>query len=144
MNYINATPHSIVLYNEKGDTILASYPSVGEIRLVEATPCILTYYGVGKSGKHLIPIVEAPNYYDIVSDINIADLGVDDVLIVSMPVSEFLLKMYPDKWFFTPDTGPNGVVRNSSGQIIGTKRLRLYTNEDNFVVALGENNDELM
>ena len=117
----NFTPHLICLY--KGDELVHKIPSSGEIRLVSTErKAISEWRG--------IPILQAPWYYAYagIPDEFLKKDGPERNIIVSAVVAEFLkdLEISEKIHVFAPDTNPEHVVRNSTGQIIGVKALIKY------------------
>lgn len=120
---INTTPHEIVVCGADNATI-ARYPSDPSAQLrMKTSPMneLAPLNGV-------VPVVSAPTYVSI--DGPVAEL-LKRTLIVSMPVGEYIRQHRDDAEFesmrvYGPDTGPEGVVRDGSGRIVGTRRLVMY------------------
>ena len=77
-----------------------------------------------------IPVVPAPLFSDVVGLPSDEEFQPD--ILVSMPVGEFL-RNHPERYggaVFGPDTGPDGVVRDQRGTILGTTRLLLYKDRE--------------
>lgn len=106
---INMTPHDIILFNENGDEVIATFkPSGKQVRLTEIVekttdvsglPCVKKRFVVDEG-----TLPERINGYRY---------------IVSTIVKHYC-KERDD--FLVPDTG-NTAIRNSSGRIIGIRRF---------------------
>ena len=130
---LNLMPHPIVIFaSQDGGQILATIPSHGQARLTRAlvtqqSPPILLKNGEGGSVE--IPIKYGSSWNGIESDdVDLLKKNRGNVIIVSLPVAEYMCAH--QEWAFytilVPDTGPDGVVRNQSGQICGVTRLIMY------------------
>lgn len=119
MNVYNGTPHAIILCDPTTGAQLQEFPSNGMIRINES-----------RAEKDLkiegfpYPLVAPPTFHGL---IGMPD-DIDATLIVSMPVGQ-LIQACPNIWrgaVVGPDTGPDGVVRDAAGKIVGTKRFVVY------------------
>ena len=116
---VNLCPHDVVVYsNDK--RIISTFKATGQtLRLKEET---------GKNLQNLggtIPVVTPTKYIGLDGNYPTGDV----ILLVSQLVGEYILDNLTTidvKGVYSPDTGPNGVVRDDKGQIIGTKRLKKY------------------
>lgn len=127
---VNLTPHDVNIYKE--NQIVATFPSVGSIRLTEKI-------------KETNPVAGVPtvitefNGVSVVLTQNFCTQVQDAVVIVSLPVlqaikenpfiKEKIKKVLKDKninlkAIVAPDTGNDSVVKDNKGRIIGVKRLR--------------------
>ena len=117
---LNFTPHDIHIY--KGDKVIARIPrELGQvIRLFQNTPEMKAAVMIGNCE---VPTIEAPRF----TGINLMPPR-DSSIVVSMLVADFFMRCFPNycEHIFVPDTGPEGAVRDTNGQIIGTTRLLRY------------------
>lgn len=118
----NLTPHDINVFLDDGSEV--KFEKFGrEVRLQEENQ-MLPVADVNHLG---VPIVIAPKY----GGITLTGEGAypRGIWLVSMPVGHYLA-VHPEidaaVSVYGPDTGPHGVVRNSSGAIIGTRRFVRY------------------
>ena len=127
---LNYTPHKITIYDQqKNGTIIAEFPSDGVLR------CTQSYSeskGVVVTKNGEIPLVAAPKFLDV-KPMNLLEQSKGFHIIVSMPVGQMLSasgssikKYFGIHSIFGPDTGPEAVVRDTNGRIIGTTRLIKY------------------
>lgn len=116
--FVNLTPHSIhiegygdVMPDPRGPVRL------DEIRLLDQ------YETIGG-----VKCVRPPEYIGLTPKLEFHN----ENLIFSAVVCEYAMvnRCYRDCAIFSPDTGPDGVIRNENGQIIGTKQLIFYQPED--------------
>ena len=123
---INTTPHEIVVWGtgDASDTVIARFPPARDAQLrMKTTPVVKL-----PPLNDVVPVVSAPAFVSF--DGPVEDM-LESTLIVSMPVGEFIRQNHDAPEFecmrvYGPDTGPDAVVRNDSGQIVGTGRLVLY------------------
>lgn len=119
LHLINYTPHTIWIYGDNGGlTCLLKEDSNEPIRLLEEAG-----QSLGMINKN-IPVI-SPCKYRGVSHLPETP---GESIIVSMLVAVYLKEHFAVYFehIFAPDTGQDGAVRNSKGQIIGTKRLIQY------------------
>jgi hypothetical protein len=118
MIYKNFTPHELTIVSEDGTPQLV-LPSEGQIR---ATEEIVSESSIFDSEYNLeIPVVQ--KRYTITDDLPKASEG--DVVIVSLIVLNAMRETGLDtSHFYAPDTGPDSVVRDEEGRIIGVRRLQ--------------------
>jgi len=125
MSILNLTPHDIKIMDENGN-VLVNYPaSKKQLRMISESQKKVK---CGLASE--IPVVTAQQWSGIDENVEI-DPGVN-YLLVSMPVGNFLANSSISNkyWNYTilgPDTGPEGAVRDENNQIIGCRRLVLYT-----------------
>lgn len=110
---INLTPHNIVVYNETGETILEVFPPSGEIARASE------YNDTIEMKVNGIPVVKKS--YGNPVNLPVAQKGVH--FIVSGPVLEGAQERTD---LLCPDTGPDSVVRDREGNILGVRRFFVY------------------
>lgn len=125
---VNLTPHDVVVYDTNGETVLHVFRASGEVARVNSAP-----------QRHLknivsgVPVFEAQRFTDVQWPkwLFCADRSNEiEGVLVSMPVGQqcasntdiFSLSFS----VYGPDTSPEGVMRDASGRILGTKRLVQY------------------
>jgi len=130
-NIINATPHSIHLYSKDKKKMLMVLESEGFYIRMKSEPQIFLYT---IDIDDISMDVNSEQDFTGLMDQSGKDLDVkqlfdgeklENMYIVAWPVLEYVKKnysMYSDR-FFTPDSGPQGGVRDSGGRIIGTINL---------------------
>jgi hypothetical protein len=113
LNVVNLTPHEITIVDDNGN-IIARFPASGQIARVSTyTSEIDPILG--------IPVVET-KYGKIEG---LPKSAKNTIYLVSAVVAQAL--EYPRRDVYVPDTGPESVVRDAEGKIIGVKRLmRIY------------------
>jgi hypothetical protein len=119
--FINCTPHDIVLYDNNRN-VIHTFPKTGvDARLLSDPQRGLPFQHTG------VPVF-SPQRFEAVLMNGPADAlpVVGSFVIVSLPVGEYYMRKPAAYWVFGPDTGPEGVVRDQRGQIMGTKRLVFY------------------
>ena len=108
MTFRNFTPHDFNLYADDGKTLLLSLPSEGQIRVSEEV--------VDKGLIGGFPFV-AKKY----GKVTFTGYNPGDILIVSKVV----LDACPNNLdLVCPDTGPDSVVRDKNGKILGVRRFQ--------------------
>lgn len=117
-NFRNFTPHTVKLYLQNGDVI--EIPSEGRVYLIsEQHKCSeITVNGC---------IVELVSKQIFTGVKGLPD-DTTKPIIIPMVVGEYL-DTHPSDYkgcYYSPDTSPEGVVRDTKGDIIGTKRLVTY------------------
>ena len=123
---INLTPHDVVVYDSKGETVLHVFRACGDVARVNSAP---QHYV--KTIVSSVPVFEAQTFTDIQWPKSVLSDQQNELegVLVSMPVGQQCANNSDESVSFSvygPDTSPEGVVRNESGQIIGTKRLVQY------------------
>lgn len=123
-NILNLTPHQIsVQLDETLTHIIAA--SGKEVRLTNKPQTYLFEH-------HNIPVYSSPQYESTIDWPEIPSYV--SAVIVSMPVGQLVVELSKNPEFslpymvLGPDIGPSMVVRSSTGQITGTKRLICYYN----------------
>jgi hypothetical protein len=119
MIYKNFTPHELTIVSEDGTPQLV-LPSGGQIRATEEI--VSEESSIFDSEYNLeIPVVQ--KRYTITDNLPKASEG--DVIIVSLIVLNAMRETGLDtSRFYAPDTGPDSVVRDDDGRIIGVRRLQ--------------------
>ena len=138
MKLINLTPHTINICGDAGEAIHSVEPS-GEVARVEVTfhpddPVVLDSgieIPVAIEGRGLDTrprVVGIPKRKSRVNwDGEITgDAEIRTIYLVSRMVAELAAR--PD--VMAPDTGPESVIRNEAGQIIGVKRLLAFASRE--------------
>ncbi|AMQ66669.1 hypothetical protein FDG96_gp10 [Bacillus phage Mgbh1] len=105
VNIVNLTPHDVNVYDDDGN-VIATYPATGQtVRVETKTETVGEIDGV--------PVV-TQTYGEITG---LPDRKPNTVYLVSLVV-----RMATDRGdLLSPDTSPQGAVRNEHGQIIGTR-----------------------
>lgn len=125
---LNCTPHAITIYDDKGENVITTFPSSGYVARLTSKP----QEWVGSlqlDDGRVVPIYSPQVFQKEVEGLPPLEENQRLNIIVSLVVGEHL-KAIPF-WqgaVYGPDMGKDGVVRNEAGQILGTKRLVLYTN----------------
>ena len=111
-NFVNLTPHEINMYDPSGESLIATFPPSGVVARVNEES---SFYqrGIFKFSKK-----EYTSLY--FSDPNfVLDTEMYNI------VSTFCMNAVPEKdrgvVFVSPDTGPDSVIRDSDGKIIGVR-----------------------
>lgn len=121
-NIINLTPHAIHIYDEH-KKLVATIPASGHVLRVGSKP--QRFIENIEYEKTVVPIFSPADYTTCegIEDIDIT--GKD--LIVSWVCGEGLMKERKDfpHRILNPDTGPDSVVRDEQGKIIGVRRFIL-------------------
>lgn len=116
----NLTPHNIVILADNGTRIV--YHKADTVaRLVSRRQEQIGHLDDG------CPVFTPQEFVAI--DPKTPNLSKEECgVIVSMPVGEWLRQNGWGVWgeVYCADTGPNGVVRDANGNIVGTKRLVRY------------------
>lgn len=128
MEIINLTPHDINIYDTTNGSIIFVFSNIGkEVRLKSQPQSYIEDLTLVGSK---IPIYTHQKFIELefkgFDDWN--NLNVNGV-IVSLPVAQFLQQhpeLQPPYSVYTIGSGPNMVVRNLNGSIVGTKGLEKY------------------
>lgn len=108
----NYTPHKVFVYDEAGkNVILEVNPEDEKVRVSEIIKEAGAINGVPVIGKQYSEVVGLPKEEENV------------INIVSVLVLNALKGLRND--VVCPDTGPQSVVRNESGQILGIRRFQI-------------------
>ena len=111
MKLVNKTPHDVNVYS--GSEIVATYPSAGQIRLKEK---IVASRKIEDSNGVELDIVD--------KEYGSSELP-KPVYMQFFIVSKIVRDAFPDRTdLLVPDTGPDSVVRDDNGQIIGIRRFQ--------------------
>lgn len=108
MTLKNFTPHEITIISESGNEIIERIPSIGIARATEVCTASDDINGIPTTVKRYDAIVGLPEQEE------------GTICIVSLPV----LQASDRSDLVCPDTGPDSVVRDSDGKIIGVRRLQ--------------------
>jgi len=112
---VNLTPHDIVIYDEDGETVKLVIKPSGKVARVT-----VKRKKVGKING--VPVYR--NEFSEVEGLPFPKRGV--VYIVSILVQQALkLRGIKRKDIVSPDTSPEGVVRDKNGRILGTKGFQI-------------------
>ena len=123
---LNLTPHDIYVYPKGDASLLILYEKSGIIARMLGSP--QEYLG---DLDDSCPIYSPQTFDSIDPNEPPANVYSHTGIIVSMPVAEWLAKnRRGSRWgegpVYSPDTGPEGSIRDERGRIIGTKRLVRY------------------
>lgn len=118
----NLTPHEIVVFESQDPNshVKLRCPSVGSVRLTPADVTTRVRQMLG------VPILDPPSYNGI-SGLPPREFPLSGIIIVSTVVAEYLVK--DNSWYagiMVPATGPDHVVRDTEGKIIGTTAFYCY------------------
>lgn len=114
----NYTPHNVVIYDSEGANIVYEFKSSGIIRGVSSKQTLIEIL------NDIIPIVTPQRMENLETPPN---YNKDQNIIISMLCVSQLLESGHRGNIYTPDSGPDSVVRDNKGSIIGVKRLELHT-----------------
>jgi hypothetical protein len=126
---VNLTPHDIVVAPDGTDRPRHTFKPAGPpLRCVNAVPDVLS--SVHLEGGVTAQVVSEPRY----TGLDGGELPTGDVaVLVSMEVARYLVStdgraQYPQApaLILTPDSSPEGAVRDARGQIVAVKRLCLW------------------
>lgn len=116
MRIRNLTPHEVNVYSESGDILLGSYKSEGVARVAVTTIPMRPILEDNESGSLFIPVVE--RHWGKVEGLPEPEEGVVNL------VSSLVLAQVTNRTdCYSPDTGPDSVLRDEKGRIIGVRRL---------------------
>ena len=119
MIYKNYTPHTIKIY-DTGSQVMLELPSEGQIRAEEKEKEGCSIFDTEKALE--IPVVQKK--YTI-SAWDLPEVNEGDVVIVAFIVLNAMSEAGIDmNQFYAPDTGPDSVVRDDEGNILGVRRLQ--------------------
>ena len=110
------TPHDIVIYDQAGEEVLHTFPASGTVARVVTRAD--ERQGFLMDG-FVLPIAILD--YGAVEGLD--DWNGDDPIIVSAMVADALAKQGKTYGVYYPDTGPDSVVRDAEGNILGVRRL---------------------
>jgi hypothetical protein len=109
MRTYNLTPHKVVLVGENGEQTV--YNSDGSIRIIEEFETVTHLEGVPVIRKQQKGVTGIPE-----------SLKDGDIVIVSAVALPEATRSLPGVMVVSPDTGPESVVRDAEGRIIGVRR----------------------
>ena len=116
MRIRNLTPHEVNVYSESGDILLGSYESEGIARVSVVTHPQCSLLEDNEAGSLFIPVVE--RHWGKVEGLPEPEEGVVNL------ISSLVLAQVPNRTdCYAPDTGPDSVLRDEKGRIIGVRRL---------------------
>jgi hypothetical protein len=107
----NFTPHNLTIFLEDGQTVLLDLPSEGQVRVGEEIKNSFSIDGIAVGEKQYTTVELPDGDYD------------RDYLIVSKMVLD-ALEEHQRPHCLCPDTGPDSVVRDEQGRIVGVRRLQ--------------------
>ena len=120
-NIINCTPHTVTLYAADGERVLRTLPPSGRVVRVKTPP------QRQRGALDGVPIVDAQRFADSAEIYGLPERPGPDgrwpTIIVGIVGFEAIVRAYPGTALAT-DTGPESVVRDSAGQILGVRRLQ--------------------
>ena len=108
---VNLTPHSITLCGSNGKPLMEIKPSGAVLRLKEEAE---------DTGEKIAGIPVVRKRFVGLEGFSLPQRTENIVFIVSMPVALYLASR-PD--IVAPDTGPESVVRDEKGRIVGIRRF---------------------
>ena len=112
MKLVNKTPHDVNVYS--GSKVIATYPSAGQIRLEERV-----------AANHKIKDNNGVELDIVDKEYGSSELP-EPVTGQFFIVSKIVRDAFPDRTdLLVPDTGPDSVVRDDNGRIIGIRRFQL-------------------
>lgn len=114
---INLTPHVLTLYDESGQKEFSRIAPAGQVARVKTTATI-----VGKVSIDGIEVPVVETNYGAIE--NLPDSKLDTIYIVSILVIAALRQQGISRNdVVAPDTGPESVVRDAEGRILGVRRF---------------------
>ena len=127
---LNLTPHNVNLYGKKGENPLYTIPSCGTIRLDRSETNQYNECAISSDASVLqFNFATYSPFIGHTREMKDDETPiVNQCLIVSMPVADYLLKnnLYPKCAVVIPDTGPASVVRDEKGVILGVTSFIVY------------------
>jgi len=124
MQFINLTPHKVVIYDEKGENVIT-----------EINPCGVTAR-VAQEKKKIGEIEGIPVFKNVFEKkIEFSDTPPEmqgKIVIVPQlmaPVANILIDEYGARAVVSPDTSPTGVIRDEQGRIRGVKGFILLAGQ---------------
>jgi len=117
MKLINLTPHEITLYDREGKKVLARIPSSGEARVKVEQELVGWVF---LEGNLKIPVYAS--MFGEVIGLPDPEPETETIFIVSFPVLQAMAGKRQD--LVSPDTTPNGVVRDPNGKVLGVKSFQ--------------------
>jgi len=138
MSIVNCTPHPIDVFKKLDEDdwkFMVRIPPSGFVMRLDSheQECRGAWGATGVDGELVrIPVVTSQRFKTEIkwpTSEEIPELSDENaVILVSMPVGQFIAELNEDIPYNVggPDTGPEGVVRDSEGQILGTTRFVWY------------------
>jgi hypothetical protein len=126
----NYTPHEIVIYETSGERVFLRLPSKGEARAEERIVDSGSFSGVQIVERRFAGTTGLPEYREGIC------------IIVSESTARAARAENPDRHdLLCPDTGPDSVVRDENGRIIGVRRLSRPISTVRTFKVMGQLND---
>lgn len=139
---INMTPHDVVVMGKMAH-VLYTIPSSGSIRLTrsqskKSIECAIINESTRSVFQDSFPTYSPFDEFTVeITDERIVDeqslfsqvFSIESsMIIVSMPVADYLIQnnTFPTTGIMIPDTGPESVVRDRNGLIMGVTRFIVY------------------
>lgn len=126
----NFTPHTIDVYEESLIDKPLSISSAGIIRLVKDQNGDTKKAAIFQNGAVVreIPVTKATAWVGLEITACNSDLLEGSAILVSMPVAEYIVDkgLYPNCTILGPNTGPESVVRDAQGNILGVREFIEY------------------
>ena len=123
---INTTPHDVHVHTPSGAVYTIASDPLRQLRMRQSAPSDAPIELLLAPDVHL-SVTAAPQFTSI--DGPMEEL-LESVILVSMPVGEFIRAHRADGFEATvvlgPDTGPAGAVRDGAGRIVGTRGIVMY------------------
>lgn len=121
---LNCTPHEIKVFDLLGNVLATIPKSEYVVRLAQelnGRPDKCKFY----SSYGSIPVTNPPKYLNVQGLPPKNDDCSYDIIVSSIVANELSCGNLPEhiNRVYSPDSGPNGVVRDNDGNIIGTKAL---------------------
>lgn len=125
MNYLNCTPHAVVIYDAEGKNILATIPpSQWTIRVQTPPQCPVRTVEIDGVD---VPVVSGRDFEaGEVDGVPPCDEFEQErtALIVGVVGAKAVDRLWDGPVYVT-DTGPESAVRDQTGRILGVRRLQL-------------------
>ncbi|RLC83386.1 MAG: hypothetical protein DRJ03_17400 [Chloroflexi bacterium] len=130
VKFLNATPHDVTVYDADGKTALFTIPRSGFVaRLAEEVEDAGNIAGIPVVRKrytqpYAIAGLAKRSLRELVEELVAEDYV--NVVIVSMPMLKAAAETLAglDVLVVAPDTGPDSVVRDAAGNILGIRRFQ--------------------
>ena len=114
MIFHNLTPHAITVYDAAGGRVIHVFEPAGQIARCESTATqVAVIDGISIHRTTFGPVTGLP------------EPGPDTVYIVSSLVAQSLATSGRND-VLAPDTGPDSVIRDEAGRIIGVRRFQVF------------------
>ena len=126
-NAVNLTPHDVVLFDSIGKEELMTFKASGKTLRVDFSESKVSKAIIAGSVVEVAHAPRAPkstNWDDLPDEIRRAP-----AIIVSAMTADVVWPTMDPVLVFVPDSGPESVVRDDGGKILGVKRFLLYDGE---------------